>query len=187
MNLIALCLLALAMSTDAFAAAIGKGASLRNPPLLDALKIGLIFGSIEAVTPLIGWSVGHLAAGYVQAWDHWIAFTLLVGLGLHMIRESLGGQEDEPRRSARQGIIRVAITALGTSIDAMAVGVSLAFVEVNILLAASLIGLATFMMVTLGIMLGRVLSNLIGKRAELAGGVVLILVGCWILASHLQG
>ncbi|GAB3020347.1 manganese efflux pump MntP [Bowmanella dokdonensis] len=187
MNLIALCLLALAMSTDAFAAAIGKGAGLRNPPLTEALKIGLIFGTIEAITPLIGWSVGHLAAGYVQAWDHWIAFVLLAGLGLHMIHQSLGGEEHEPDRPPRRGILRVAVTAVGTSIDAMAVGVGLAFVEVNILLAAGLIGLATFIMVTLGIMLGRVLGGLIGKRAETAGGAVLILVGCWILASHLQG
>ena len=89
MNPIALLLLAFAMSTDAFAAAIGKGASLKTPRLTEAFKVGLIFGLIEATTPLIGWLIGKSASGYIEAWDHWIAFALLVILGLHMIYESV--------------------------------------------------------------------------------------------------
>lgn len=94
MNIISTVLLALAMSTDAFAAAIGKGAALHKPKLTEALRTGLIFGVIESITPLIGWGVGSVATKYVAAWDHWIAFTLLVVLGLHMIYE--GFQPSDP-------------------------------------------------------------------------------------------
>ncbi len=186
MNPVALLLLALAMSTDAFAAAIGKGASLKNPHFSDALKMGLIFGSIEAVTPLIGWSIGNAAASYVEAWDHWIAFVLLVALGMHMIHEGLkkpaGDGGELPSGSS---FFKTALTAVGTSVDAMAAGASLAFVDVNILLAAGLIGLTTTVMVTLGVMLGRVMGTFLGRKAEIIGGLTLIAVGAWILSSHL--
>lgn len=186
MNPIALLLLALAMSTDAFAAAIGKGASLKKPRLPDALKIGLIFGSIETVTPLIGWLIGKSAATYVEAWDHWIALILLVALGLHMIYAGLKPQsEDGAEKPSKHPVSKVVLTAVGTSIDAMAVGISLAFIDVNIFLAAALIGLATTGMVTLGIMLGRIVGSLLGRSAEIGGGINLMGVGVWILAGHL--
>ncbi len=186
MNFVALLLLALAMSTDAFAAAIGKGASLKNPRFSDALKMGLIFGSIEAVTPLIGWSIGNVAASYVEAWDHWIAFALLSALGAHMLYEGLKTPADDHREPAsRLPFVKIVLTAVGTSIDAMAVGVGLAFTDVNILLAAGLIGLSTTVMVTLGVMLGRVMGTILGSKAEIIGGLTLIAVGAWILSSHL--
>lgn len=185
MNPIALLLLAFAMSTDAFAAAIGKGASLNRPHLSEALRIGLIFGSIEAITPLIGWLLGRSAATYVEAWDHWIAFSLLVGLGSHMLYAGLKPGAVETEKPTRDSFFKLSLTALGTSIDAMAVGVSLAFISVNILLAAALIGLATTIMVTLGVLLGRVVGRLCGHSAEALGGLTLIGVGLWILASHL--
>lgn len=185
MNPIALLLLALSMSTDAFAAAIGKGASLKNPRFPEALKMGLIFGSIEAVTPLIGWLIGNSATSYVEAWDHWIAFALLVALGLHMLYEGLKPSTEETETPHKLSFVKVALTAVGTSIDAMAVGVSLAFVDVNILLAAGLIGLSTAVMVTLGVMLGRAVGSLIGRRAEILGGLTLMAVGVWILSGHL--
>lgn len=166
MNPIALLLLAFAMSTDAFAAAIGKGASLKNPRLNEAFRVGLVFGSIEAITPLIGWLIGRSASSYVEAWDHWIAFSLLLVLGLHMIYEGIKPAEQGPEKPAEQSLLKTCLTALGTSIDAMAVGVGLAFTNVNILVAATLIGLATTLMVTIGIMLGKV-------------------VGAWILSGHL--
>ena len=185
MNPIALLLLALSMSTDAFAAAIGKGASLKNPRFSEALRMGLIFGSIEAITPLIGWLIGNSAASYVEAWDHWIAFALLVALGLHMIFEGLKPRGEKTEIPSRHSFLKLALTAFGTSIDAMAVGVSLAFVDVNILLAAGLIGLATTVMVTFGVLLGRVVGSLFGHRAEIVGGLTLIVIGAWILADHL--
>lgn len=185
MNPIALLLLAFAMSTDAFAAAIGKGASLKKPRFSDALRIGLIFGSIEAITPLIGWLIGRSASSYVEAWDHWIAFSLLVILGAHMIYEGLKPGTEDTEKPSKQSFLKLSLTAIGTSIDAMAVGVGLAFINVNIWIAAGLIGLATTLMVTLGVMIGRVVGTMLGHRAEIFGGLTLIGVGAWILSSHL--
>lgn len=185
MNPVALLVLAFAMSTDAFAAAVGKGASLKDPGFSDALKMGLIFGSIEATTPLIGWFIGRSASTYVEAWDHWIAFVLLGCLGLHMIYEGMKPVKEEAVRPAGQSYFRLALVAVGTSMDAMAVGIGLAFIDVNIILAASLIGLATTTMVTVGVLLGRVVGSVLGHRAEIFGGLTLIAVGVWILSSHL--
>jgi putative Mn2+ efflux pump MntP len=183
MNPIALPLLALSMSTDAFAVAICKGASLKNPRFFEALRMGLIFGLIEAITPLIGWLIGNIAASYVDVWGHWIAFALLVVLGLHMFYEGLIPCREEIEQPSRHSFFKIALTAFGTSIDAMAVGASLAFSEVNIFLAAGLIGLATTVMVTLGVMLGRVVGSLFGQKAECIGGLTLIAVGVWILSG----
>jgi putative Mn2+ efflux pump MntP len=184
MNLFATAALALAMSTDAFAAAVGKGAALHRPHLREALRTGAIFGVIEGLTPLIGWALGKAAAQYVEAWDHWIAFTLL---GVRMIRESLKEQEadaDQEKPSSHSFWV-LALTGVATSIDAMAVGAGLAFVDEDIMTAAGAIGLSTFAMVTLGVMLGRGLGAIVGRRAELAGGVVLIAIGCAILYEHI--
>ncbi|KFF48439.1 hypothetical protein GY26_14580 [Gammaproteobacteria bacterium MFB021] len=189
MNPASLFLLAFAMSTDAFAASIGKGAALKRTRFPEALRIGMIFGTIEAITPVIGWAIGLAATHFVSEWDHWIAFVLLAGLGSHMIWAGL--KPDDPRDAgdaqapARRSFWLVAATALATSIDAMAVGVTLAFANVNILVAAAAIGLATTLMVTIGIMLGRAIGSLIGKRAEIGGGLVLIVIGCMVLYEHL--
>lgn len=185
MSLISLIFLAFAMSTDAFAAAIGKGASLHKPRFLDALRTGLIFGVIEAITPVIGWFVGQAAASAVESWDHWIAFGLLLLLGLHMIYAGLKPDTDEDEKPKSHSFWVLAITAFATSIDALAVGVGLAFVDVNIWFAALLIGLATMTMVTFGVMLGRVIGTAIGRKAEIIGGLVLIGVGAAILYDHL--
>lgn len=176
-------LLGLAMSADAFAAAIGKGAAMRHPRWRDALRAGLVFGVIEGLTPLLGWLLGTGAAGMVEAWDHWIAFGLLTGLGLHMIHKALT-EDDDAAPTSRRGLAALALAGLATSIDALAVGIGLAFVDVNILAVAAAIGLCTFAMVTAGVMAGRALGQLIGRRAEIAGGLVLILVGATIVYEH---
>jgi len=186
MNFLATAAIALAMSTDAFAVAIGKGAALQRPHFKEALRTGLIFGVIEGLTPLVGWALGHVAAPYVEAWDHWIAFTLLALLGLRMMRESLSaGDDEEDDKPNRHAFWLLAITGFATSIDAMVVGASLALIDANIYTTAGAIGLATFTMVTLGVMLGRGLGRLVGKRAELVGGAVLIAIGCIILYEHI--
>lgn len=187
LNSIALILLAFAMSTDSFAAAIGKGSSLHKPRFSEALRTGLIFGVMEAITPVIGWAIGQAASSYVAQWDHWIAFTLLLGLGLYMIYNGVKPEADEPEDKPSQHSFWVlVVTAVATSIDAMAVGVGLAFVDVNILVAAGAMGLATMIMVIIGTMLGRVLGSLVGKRAEIIGGVVLMIMGAAILYEHLS-
>ena len=187
MNLVSTVLLALAMSTDAFAAAVGKGAALHKPQLREAIRTGLIFGSIEAITPVVGWILGMAAARYVVAWDHWIAFALLGLLGLRMI--FAGFREPDPIESRPQShpFWVLATTGFATSIDAMAIGVGLAFLNVNIVATAAAIGLATFTMVTLGVMVGRVLGVVVGKRAEIVGGLLLIGIGSYIPFEHLTG
>jgi len=187
MNFISTAALAMAMSTDAFAAAVGKGTALHKPRWSEALRTGAIFGIIEAITPLAGWALGLAAVNTLKAWDHWIAFALLGALGIHMVVASF--KSDEPAatqdKPTRHSFARLAITGFATSIDAMAVGVGLAFIDVNIVPVAAAIGLTTFVMVTLGVMLGRVLGAVAGKRAELLGGIVLFAIGATILYEHL--
>ena len=186
MNLASTALLALAMSTDAFAAAVGKGTVLQNPRWREALRTGVIFGTIEALTPIIGWLLGLAAAKYVTAWDHWIAFALLAGLGLRMILAGLKvPKEDDSPKPSRHSFWLLAVTGFATSIDAMAVGVGLAFLDVNIVPIAAAIGLTTFLMVTAGVMLSRMLGAVAGKRAEIVGGLLLIGIGMAILYEHL--
>ncbi|MEM6161287.1 manganese efflux pump MntP [Erwinia sp. P6884] len=186
MNLYATLILAFGMSMDAFAAAIGKGASLHRPGLKEALRTGLIFGVIEALTPLIGWAVGIAASRYVMAWDHWVAFTLLGLLGARMIMEGLRKKDTAPEAALKShGFWLLACTAVATSLDAMAVGVGLAFLQVNIVFTALAIGASTMVMATLGILLGRFLGPMMGKWAEIFGGVVLIGIGTSILVEHL--
>ena len=180
--------LSLSMSADAFAASIARGASTR-PNWFGALKGGLVFGVVEAITPLLGWAVGLATASFVGAVDHWIAFILLGVVGGRMIWEALHREEDEgqgttPVSGVRGGLVLVA-TAIGTSIDAAAVGVSLALVGEGILVIAAAIGFATFTMTTIGLGIGRIAGAQLGRAVEIAGGVVLITIGSVILAEHL--
>lgn len=186
MNLTSIVLLSFAMSTDAFAVAVGKGAALRKPRVSEALRIGAIFGAIEGLTPLAGWALSYAAADYVKAWDHWIAFVLLSVLGVRMLLAAYRGEADtEPNAPSRAGFWLLALTGFATSIDAMAVGVGLAFLDVNILGVSAAIGATTFAMVTLGVMTGRLVGRWAGRWAEALGGVVLIAIGALILVEHL--
>lgn len=188
MNISATILLAFGMSMDAFAASIGKGATLHKPKFSEALRTGLIFGAIETLTPLIGWGLGMLASQFVLEWNHWIAFVLLVFLGGRMVIEGFRGnsdEDDEPQH--RHGFWLLVTTAIATSLDAMAVGVGLAFLQVNIFATALAIGCATLIMSTLGMMVGRFIGPLLGKRAEILGGIVLIGIGAQILWAHFAG
>ena len=185
MSFLSTVFLAFAMSTDAFAAAVGKGMALHRPRLSEALRTGIIFGVIEALTPLVGWALGTIAAEFVADWDHWIAFGLLVFLGLAMIRKGTKKEAETATPVARHSFWLLAATGFATSIDAMAVGVSLAFIDNNILITAAAIGCATLLMVTLGVMIGRVIGHVAGRWAEVLGGVALIGIGSAILYEHL--
>jgi putative Mn2+ efflux pump MntP len=185
MNFVSIVLLAFAMSTDAFAAAIGKGATLSKPRLREALRIGIIFGVTEALTPVLGWALGRVASGYISEWDHWIAFALLAVLGLRMVWAGLATREVNTAKPESHSFWLLAVTAFATSIDAMAVGVGLAFIDVDIVFTAAAIGLATTLMVVIGVMLGRVLGAVAGRGAEIVGGVLLIGIGTLILYEHL--
>ena len=192
MTPVALLALAAGLSVDAFAAATAKGARLRRITLTSAIGIGLMFGAMEALTPVIGWALGRVLQGLVVEIDHWIAFALLVAVGGHMairaireLRAAPAPETDTAEPVVRRGWGGMALTALATSIDAAAVGVSLAFVDVNIVLAAVMIGLVTAVMATLGVLIGKTAGERLGSRAELVGGLMLIAIGAIILHSHL--
>ncbi|OCA53421.1 manganese efflux pump MntP [Photorhabdus namnaonensis] len=187
MNMYATLILALALSMDAFAAAICKGAALHKPQFREAIRTGLIFGLVEGCTPLIGWSLGLYASQYITEWDHWIAFTLLFILGCRMITESFKvKQEKKCEPPCCNNSIVLITTAIATSLDAMAIGIGLALLEVNIVHTAMAIGMMTMIMATLGMLIGRYIGPLIGKRAELIGGLILIAIGFNILFEHLE-
>lgn len=197
MSLFTLILLAFSMSMDAFAVAICKGASSQTISVRNIIFTALIFGIVETITPLIGWLVGHTAQSLIADYDHWIAFTLLAGLGGRMIRESLSPHDDNndnnqnPNQTTccqarqKQGFIVLLLMAVATSIDSMVVGVSLAFLNVDIWVTALSIGATTTLMSVLGISVGKWLGNKVGKRAECVGGIVLIMIGAFILYEHL--
>jgi len=186
-NLSATLILAFGMSMDAFAVSIGKGAAFHRPCLREALRTGLIFGVIEAITPLIGWGLGLFASQYIMQWSHWVAFFLLSILGTRMIVEGLKDKPDDvPITATRHSFWILVTKAVGTSLDALAIGVGLALLEVNIIQTALFIGMATLLMSTLGIMVGRFIGPLLGKWAEVLGGVVLIGTGLNILLEHLD-
>lgn len=188
MNVASTVLLSLAMSTDAFAAAIGKGTALQKPRWSEALRTGAIFGSIEAATPVVGWLIGAVASRHVASAGPWIAFVLLAVLGGRMVWEGLKRDPDDEDEAPRErhSFLALALTGLATSIDAMAVGLGLALVDVAIVPVALCIGFTTFVAVSLGVMLGRWLGSIIGHRAEVAGGVVLAGIGAAILWQHLS-
>lgn len=176
--------LAVSMSIDAFIATLGKGAAGPRPTLGRALRTGMIFGVVEALTPLLGWAMGMAASQYVEAVDHWIAFTLLAGVGIHMALQAASRRPEEP--TGPVSFWTLLVTAFGTSIDAMAVGVSLAFLDVNILVIALAIGVSTMLVSSTGLLAGRFLGQRFGRMAEVFGGVALIGLGSMILYQHLS-
>ncbi|BBG29735.1 manganese efflux pump MntP [Zymobacter palmae] len=192
MSFVALLLVGLAMSADAFAAAIGRGVALRSPSLLQAFKIGLVFASVEVITPLIGWMIGRTALPYISAWDHWVAFLLLLGLGVNMVRQAVfcrnededGADAPVAERSGRFDISLI-LLAFATSIDALAMGVSLSLLSVSIVEAAAVIGCCTLAMATIGVLLGNFLGRCGGRLVEVLGGVLLIGMGFHILMTHI--
>ncbi|WP_085247610.1 manganese efflux pump MntP [Gilliamella mensalis] len=192
MSFWAILLLALAMSTDAFAVAVCRGVSLKSTPFLGALKVGILFGVVEAITPLLGWLIGYIALQYIEQWDHWVVFIVMLFLGINMIYNSFKKSDedcqdqDDKEASSKKSSLMLIFTAISTSIDAFAVGVGLALASVNICFAATMIGIATCLMVTIGLLLGNKLGCLIGKRAEFLGGLVLILIGTITLYQHLS-
>lgn len=178
-------LLAVGLSMDAFAVSVCKGLAMRKATLKAELTCGIWFGGFQALMPLIGFFLGSLFAEAIQAFDHWIAFGLLVLIGGNMLKEALGPKEEE-EASADLSVKTMFIMAVATSIDALAVGISLAMAgNVNIFQAVSLIGVTTFLLSAVGVAIGNVFGSRYEKRAEIAGGIILILLGTKILLEHL--
>jgi putative Mn2+ efflux pump MntP len=181
----ALLLIAVGVSADAFAVALTKGLHMRRFNLRNALVIAVAFGAFQAIMPLIGWMLGTQFARYITEFDHWVAFGLLLLVGGKMLWEAFSAHEDTERDFDRLDLRQLLVLALATSIDALAVGITLAFVPVSIVGAISLIGATTLVLAFLGVVVGRRVGARFGKPAEIAGGVILILIGTRILLDHL--
>ena len=172
-------LLALALAMDAFAVALTQGARFR-PDLRRGIAIAATFGLFQAAMPLAGWTIGAFALAYVEAIDHWIAFGLLAFLGVRMLGGHVGEEEATHRLTGRA----LLVAGVATSIDALAAGITLPTLDVGPLTAAALIGGVTFALSGAGVLLGRVAGDRFGQWAERAGGIILIALGCRILAEH---
>ena len=184
MDILELLLIAAGLSMDAFAVSICKGLSVQRLKPRHYLLTGAWFGGFQALMPSIGFLLGSAFDQYISAFDHWIAFVLLAFIGWNMVRESLSG--DEECHDDSFGLRTMFLLAVATSIDALAVGVTFALLpDVHILSAVSLIGAATFLLSALGLKVGNVFGLRYKARAELAGGVILILMGLKILLEHL--
>ena len=183
MGLLELLLTAVGLAMDAFAVSVCKGLGMRRMRYDQALVIGLYFGVFQALMPLLGWLLGTSFSKYIQAFDHWIAFVLLVFIGLNMVRESRDQEAEHVDPSV--GFKVMVILAIATSIDALAVGVTFAFLQVNIVPAVCFIGTVTFLLSVIGVKVGNVFGTRYKSRAELVGGLILIAIGVKILLEHL--
>jgi len=188
MSPISIAVLAVGMSIDSLLASMGGGASLRRQcRFCDALWVGIVFAVVQMITPLIGWAAGSVASSYVASFDHWIAFGLLSLVGGRMVLLAFRTEDEDACEVSFIGTpVALLLTAVGTSIDAMAVGVSLAFVKANIFVIVAAIGATTFLMSAGGVLMGRLIGNRFGRSAEVVGGLVLIGLGCLILHEHLS-
>lgn len=172
------------MSADAFAVSVGRGTSLSKIKFTEAIRDGAVFGGIEMSLALFGWVLGFSIGEYVSAVDHWIAFVLLSALGAKMIFSGIYGEKNRGGEKTKKNP-NLVITAMGSSVDSMGVGASLAFIDVNVLSTVLAIGSTSFVMSAIGTYLGHFIGSRIGKFAEFIGGSLLILIGAKILASHL--
>ena len=183
MGLLELFVIAVGLSMDAFAVSICKGLSVRKLKPKHALTVGVYFGGFQMLMPLIGFALGVRFQSFITSIDHWIAFVLLGLIGANMIRESR--EQDEENHSDSFSFGTMLPLAVATSIDALAVGVTFAFLQVSILPAVCFIGATTFILSCIGIRIGHVFGLKYKSRAELFGGAVLILMGIKILLEHL--
>ena len=178
-------IIAVGLPMDALAVAICKGLSMAKMSWRKGIIVGLWFGGFQALMPLIGYLLGAQFESRITAFDHWIAFILLGLIGGNMIREGVSGDEEKTDDSV--SIKSMLPLAIATSIDALAVGVTFAFLRVNIVYAVSFIGVITFLLSTVGVKVGNVFGARYKSKAEIAGGVILILMGLKILIEHLMG
>ncbi len=181
-----LLLIAVGVSADAFAVALGKGLHMRAHNYRYAFIVAGTFGLFQALMPLLGWLLGSRFADYITEYDHWIAFALLSIVGGKMLWEAFSSHEDTGKDTDSVNVRELLVLGVATSIDALAVGISFAFIpNLPITPAIVLIGVTTFVISFLGVVLGHRVGIRLGKPAEIAGGVILILIGVNILFEHL--
>ena len=189
MGIAELFLLAVGLSMDAFAVSICKGLCMKKATLKAQAVCGAWFGGFQGLMPLVGFFLGTLFADAIKAFDHWVAFVLLAIIGVNMIKEAFCGESEDScdiSGEADLSFKTMFVMAVATSIDALAVGISLAMAgDVNILLAVALIGATTFVLSAIGVKVGNVFGSRYEKKAQFCGGVILILLGLKILLEHL--
>ena len=187
MGIVELLFLAVGLSMDACAVSICKGLAMRKATLKEGAICGIWFGGFQALMPLIGFFLGSLFAQAIEAIDHWIALALLTFIGINMLKEAFSKSEEcEECSGADLSFKTMLVMAIATSIDALAVGISLAMAgDVNIYLAVILIGVITFALSCAGVKIGNIFGSRFEKKAQAAGGIILILLGIKILLEHL--
>ncbi len=185
MELLELLLIALGLSMDALAVAISKGLCVSDLKIKHIVKTGLYFGGFQALMPLLGYIVGTQFKDYIVSIDHWIAFVLLCTIGANMIRESRSGNDE--KQEASFCVRNMLVLSVATSIDALAVGVTFAFLNVNIVPAVIMIGTTTFIISAIGVKIGNIFGEKYKSKAEIVGGLILIGMGINILLEHLKG
>ena len=188
MSFIEILLIGVGLSMDAFAVSVCQGLSMTKIRWGHALTVGLYFGGFQALMPFIGWMLGSQFAARIQSFDHWVAFILLMLIGGNMLREALSGEEDEAEDAAIGAGLdhkKLFLMAIATSIDALAIGITFAFHDTAILPACGIIGTTTFCISVAGVAVGCWFGARYKKRAELTGGVILMLLGVKILLEHL--
>lgn len=186
MELLELFLIAVGLSMDAFAVAISKGLSVRNLKTGHIIGVGLYFGGFQALMPMLGYLLGTQFKDYIVSIDHWIAFVLLCTIGANMIRESRGKNEEEHLGDSFS-IRNMLVLSVATSIDALAIGVTFAFLRVSIIPAIAMIGSTTFIISAVGVKIGNIFGEKYKSKAEIVGGLILIGMGINILLEHLRG
>ena len=185
MGIFDLIVIAIGLSMDAFSVSICKGLSVQKIRPKHVMAVGLYFGGFQALMPLIGYALGKQFESMITSIDHWIAFVLLAIIGGNMIREAVSGDDEKADDSF--SFKTMLPLAIATSIDALAIGVTFAFLQVNIILAVLLIGITTFIFSAVGLKIGNLFGTKYKSKAEIAGGVILILLGVKILIEHLVG
>lgn len=178
--------IAVGLAMDAFAVAVACSITLRRVSLRQTFRIGFHFGLFQAMMPVIGWVAGQSARKYIESWDHWVAFGLLAAVGGKAIYEAICEQDDELTQSDPTRGMSLVIFSVATSIDALAVGLSLGMLHVEILYPAAVIGVITASITSLGMLLGSRIGDRLGGRMEIIGGLVLIGIGVKILFSHMM-
>lgn len=185
LSTIELILLSVGLAMDAFAVAICKGLNMRRINYKNALILALFFGGFQALMPLIGWLLGKQFEQYITSVDHWIAFILLLIIGIQMIVEAFKKEDEKEEDADKLNLKEYFMLAVATSIDALAVGISLAFLNVSLVKSISFIGIITFVLSFAGVFIGNKFGVRFKKKAEIAGGVILILIALKILLEHL--
>ncbi len=184
MSVISLCVLACALAMDAFAVSLCKGFSVKHLQFKHYIIVGIYFGGFQALMPAIGYFIGAEFGSFIQQIDYIIAFVLLALIGLKMIKESQDKHQDNDTNLNQFGFKPMILLAIATSIDALAVGVSLAFLDVNMPLSITLIGVITFVFCVIALKIGNVFGIFLKDKAELFGGIVLIALGLKIFIEH---